>query len=380
MGIRFERGHKRATNGPLIFFSLLRDEIFAEEIRSAFVSGLSFYAYRFPGDSMMTYGSSEEYIEGIGEPGFVIGRFNPSLPVITIPYKRSAKCQEVISDNREPRGENQDPYAKGSEHRYEMPLVSTTYEEYSHEVEDIVGAIRKGKGEKVVAARVIVKEKEFDLAEKFYDLCQKFPDAFIFCFSTPATGCWMGATPELLLESREGVIHSMALAGTRPINTQGPWDEKNIEEQNIVTEYIVDIFRRNGFDPKVSHTFTKQAGSIEHICNLISAGCQDPNAKEERKGDIKKLIRDLSPTPALCGHPKSFALEMINKLENFDRGCYGGFCGSYRGDNDFTLNVVLRCASLTQQRCCVYVGGGITSQSHVSSEWNETQMKSKAFE
>ena len=87
MGIRFERNNRKATNGPLIFFSIVKDEAFVEEIRGAYISGLSFYAYRYPGDSMMSYGSSEGYVVGIETPGFVIGMFDPSKPFLTIPYK-----------------------------------------------------------------------------------------------------------------------------------------------------------------------------------------------------------------------------------------------------------------------------------------------------
>ena len=352
MGIRFERGNRKATNGPLIFFSILHDEFFEEEIRNAFYSGLSFYSYRFPGDSMFSYGSSEGYEEGLGKPGFVIGFFSPQLPFITIPYSG------VKTKNP-------------SESLYSMPQVSTPYSDYSMEVEDIINSLKEGKGDKVVAARVEVRDIETDVAEKFYELCEKFPDAFVFCFSTPATGCWIGASPELLLENQNGVLRSMALAGTRQAGVTDPWDHKNIEEQRIVTDYILACFRRNGLEPKAGDTFTKPTGKIEHLCTpvVVSAPSSSFN--------LENLVRDLSPTPALCGSPKQFALQEISRLEKFDRGCYGGFCGPFRSADDFHFQVVLRCATVAQQRLCIYVGGGITSHSEVASEWEETEMKIK---
>ena len=372
MGIRFERDSRRATNGPMIFFSILKDETFEEEIRSAFISGLSFYAYRFPNDTMMSYGSSEGYVEGLDTPGFAIGFFDSEKPIITIPYS-GIKSNEAIGS------------------LYTIPERSTTYDEYSREVEEIIKALEGKPASKIVAARVIVNDTVFDIAEKFYELCQRFPEAFVFCFSTPATGCWIGASPELLLESRNGQLRTMALAGTRVkskeegvstvFRTGGDplygWDEKNKEEQKIVADYIVDIFRQQGLKVTAEESFTKSAGKVEHICTPIFASLPESSGFSPICSDFRltELLRSLSPTPALCGNPKDFALEKIRELEHFDRGCYGGFCGPYHSPEEFTFNVIIRCAAVSQHRYGIYVGGGITSRSTVASEWLETQHK-----
>lgn len=350
MGIRYDRDSRRATNGPLIFFSMVKDPAFEMEINSAFLSGLSFYAYRGPDDSMMSFGSSEGYVEGLGIPGFVIGFFSPELPIITIPYSGVKKREKSNS-------------------LYTMPQSSTTFEEYSREVEQIITDIHQGEGQKVVAARVIVNEETMDVAEKFYELCDRFPEAFVFCFGTPATGCWIGASPELLLEGKEKELRTMALAGTRSAYSPAPWDIKNIEEQRYVADYILDVFQKSGLNSEEEETFTRVAGNIEHICTPIKCDLK------EKKICIPGLLRELSPTPALCGLPKEFGLREIARLENFERGCYGGFCGPYHSDSDFHFNVVLRCASVNEKRYCVYAGGGITAKSDVREEWAETEAK-----
>lgn len=382
MGIRFDKDTRRATNGPLIFFSLLRDENFAQEINSAFYQNLSFYAYRMPGDSMMTFGSSEGYVEGLGTPGFVIGMFSPQLPLITIPYKGSKRVETKVS-------------------YYSQPQVSTPFESYSKEVEGIISDLKSGKGEKVVAARVEIREEQTELADKFFELNERFPNAFVFCFSTPATGCWIGASPELLLKSENGYLETMSLAGTRrAAGDDTAWDAKNLEEQRIVTDYISGILKNNGLNPQIKGQYTKSYGDIEHICNEIAAplpsdytipgdlSSLDTNTPDNsyksdlNQGlsfDLEKFLRELYPTPALCGSPKDFAMQEIAKYESFDRGCYGGFCGPFRGIMDFHFNVVLRCASVSALRLCIYVGGGITKDSVISSEWTETQLKLRQF-
>lgn len=354
MGIRFDRDAKRATNGPVIFFSdAMSESAFAEEVRGAILSGLSFYSYRMPGDLMISFGSSEGYLTGIDTPGFVIGRFLPNLPYVTIPYKGAGRNAENDSS-------------------YKMPDKSTTFEEYSREVEEIQTFLKtQNHSGKVVASRVLVNDKDTDPAHLFFRLLRNFPSAFVFCFSTPATGCWIGASPELLLKGKDGWLETMALAGTREIGVEEQWDEKNIEEQWMVKDYIQDVFRNNGLKPIEGETFNKEAGLIEHICTPISAEIIPGNL------NLDKFLHELSPTPALCGLPKGEALKIIAKIEGFDRGCYGGFCGPYHSENDFYFNVVLRCASLTERKICWYAGGGITLKSTIASEWQETELKLK---
>ena len=353
MGIRYDRDTRRATNGPLIFFSdPSSKEALSEEIRGAIYTGLSFYCYRFPGSTMLSYGSSENYVEGLGTPGFVIGMFDSTLPFITIPYKGGKK--NVVEKNN-----------------YTMPEKTTSFEDYANEVEGIISDLKNYNKGKVVAARVIVEEKAIDLAELFFVCCEKFPEAMIFCYSTPATGCWIGASPELLLKGDEEGLATMALAGTRTAGKEEKWDDKNTEEQSIVTDYIINLLADYNLNPVIGETYNKKTGQIEHICTPIwSDSCKSDS-------ELKNLIKGLYPTPALCGSPKEFAIQEIHKYESFDRGCYGGFCGPFHSIKDFNFNVVLRCASVNERKCCYYAGGGITNKSSVEAEWNETALKFK---
>lgn len=351
MGIRYDSGIRRATNGPIIFFSdPSSQESFAEEIRGAIISNLSFYSYKKPGDLMISFGSSEGYLSGITEPGFVIAPFDPSKPYITIPYKGCRKDSVTLD-------------------HYKFPEVSTSYSDYKEEVEKVIEDLQAIRGGKVVASRVVIRDGYLDLAAQFYDFCNRFPDAFVFCFSTPSTGCWIGASPELLLESRDGYINSMALAGTRKAGVSEEWDEKNKEEQEIVVRYITEVFNGNGLNPIIGENYNKKTGTLEHICTPITFKI------EETVPDLEPLLKNLSPTPALCGSPKEFAFREIKKYEQFDRGCYGGFCGPYHSINDFSFNVVLRCAAVRENKYCIYAGGGITSMSNVETEWHETESK-----
>lgn len=354
MGIRFEYGARKATNGPMIFFSDPISEInLKEEIRGAIGSRLSFYAYRMPGDSLISFGSSEGIVEGIGQPGFVIAPFLPDDIPYTIPYSHVPRID----------------YGR----KYCFPDHSTTREEHQEEVnliKDTLSPLGKGK---TVATRVKIDYRSVDLGATFLSLAKAYPDAFIFCFATPATGAWIGATPELLLSVENGRLHTMALAGTMAADSEDSWDAKNIEEQRLVTEHILSTLSNHDIEATTSAPFSKYAGKIKHICTLIDA--ESVSTVFENPSGLQNLLSELSPTPAVCGSPKDTSLEIIRTSEKFPRAYYGGFCGPFHSERDFSFFVSLRCGQVEGDRYALYAGGGITLQSNPESEWIETEMK-----
>lgn len=353
MGISFELGSRKATNGPMIFFSDPVSEVnLRDEIRGAIESRLCFYAYRMPGDMMISFGSSEGVVEGFGKSGFVIAPFLPEDKIWTIPYAPTS------------RNKNQE--------QYPFPMVSTTYEDYANEIEVIRRFIGGFDNRKIVAARVKTDADKVDVASTFLSLLRAYPDAYVYCFSTPQTGCWIGATPELLLQKRASHLYSMALAGTRKADSQGEWDQKNLKEQQIVADYIEKCMSESGLTVKTGETLTRRAGKIEHLCTPIEAVA---NAEFNSADNLLHLLHKLAPTPATAGVPREAALEIITQSEKFQRAFYGGFCGPYRNTEEFTMFVILRCARVEAERYALFAGGGITSRSLPEREWEETDMK-----
>ena len=257
----------------MIFFSDPSAEVnLQDEIRGAISSRLSFYAYRRPGDMIVSFGSSENTVEGIGTPGFVIAPFDTSCEPITIPWQPVGNNETINTSH------------------YTFPVQSTTFPDYSDEINAIKEMLRKLGGGKTVASRVITIDDAYDVAATFSSLCRAYPSAFVFAFSTPQTGCWLGATPELLLNASGGDYHSMALAGTRPIGSETEWDIKNVEEQKMVADFIESCLERHGLSASLGTTFTQPAGGIEHICTPVSASI--PSDFDTSR--LSSLLQDLS--------------------------------------------------------------------------------------
>lgn len=297
--------------------------------------------------------------------GFVIAPFdNPDDGLMTIPY-------DILTPDFKFKPEISD-----------IP-ATTTREDYEEEVRMIIRALGENRG-KTVAARTIRIDTNINLEATFDCLCLAYPDAFVFMFSTPDTGTWIGASPELLLLKEGDFLKTMALAGTRPVSDEGEvWDEKNLGEQAMVTEFIIEILTKHCGAVTAGKTFTKKAGQIEHICTPISAYMSTSLIADEYEDSynnrLRQLLAELSPTPALCGTDRSRSLELIRDFERFSREMYGGFCGPNDIERGTAFFVNLRSAKVSTDSLCVYAGGGITTLSNPEEEWIETEMKSKTI-
>lgn len=82
----------------------------------------------------------------------------------------------------------------------------------------------------------------------------------------------MGATPEKLLKANGNVFETMALAGTQKDNNEKKLSgkEKEKDEQQFVTDFIVKRLREFTASVVVSEPYSLKAGSIWHIKTDIS--------------------------------------------------------------------------------------------------------------
>lgn len=318
---------------------------------------MNWFKYRLPNATEIVGGASPKLINGFGN-GFVVAPFsNPKEKTLTIPL-------DIIPGDS-------DIYPEDS------PISpSTPKDDYLNEVRSIIDALAGDRG-KTVAARTIRIDTSIDINKTFDALCAYYPEAFVFAFSTVKTGTWIGASPELLLRIDGNTLSTMALAGTRRSSSVGDWDDKNIEEQQLVVEFIAGCLEKNCGNVNIGNRFTKKAGGVEHLCTPISATLS--SATSNHTQEIADLLYKLSPTPALCGSDREMSLTLIDKLEKFPREMYGGFCGPNGINGSTAFFVTLRTAKCSRDAVCAYIGGGIMHNSNPETEWTETELKSKTI-
>ena len=246
-----------------------------------------------------------------------------------------------------------------------------------------IQAIKNNEFKKVVLSRKeTVDLANFDLALTFERLVQLYPSTFVYCFYHPKIGFWLGASPEQLLKAKDTVFETIALAGTQKDTglAETIWENKEKEEQQFVTDYIVAKLENVAEEVLVSRPYSVKAGSIWHIKTDIS-GTLNSNS------NLREVIALLHPTPAVCGLPKNDSKAFILKNENYDRTFYTGFLGELNSSSkpnsvQTDLFVNLRCMQIEPgskpgiAKAYLYMGCGITKDSIPEKEWEESVNKS----
>ncbi|MEQ9427073.1 MAG: isochorismate synthase [Cyclobacteriaceae bacterium] len=256
----------------------------------------------------------------------------------------------------------------------------TSKDEFVSNVKSGIEQIRDGVFKKVVLSRTKPLElsASFDLIEKFNALCDAYPGAFVNLVSLPTIGTWLGATPELLVsQNKQGIFKTVSLAGTQKaeantVPLEIGWTQKEIEEQAYVGRYIIDCFKKirlREFDEEGPKT--TKAANLYHLKSEYRVDTKAVNFPQL----ASVMLELLHPTSAVCGMPKTPALEFILDIERHDRSFYAGFLGPVNVNQESHIYVNLRCMQLFKSMAVLYAGAGITEHSKPEKEWLETDMK-----
>lgn len=246
-------------------------------------------------------------------------------------------------------------------------------------VERGIEAVKENKLEKVVPARTktIDIPEDFNLACTLLSLMNSYPNALINFFHIPHLGTWMGASPEVLIETKGDIFYTMSLAGTQKATGDNPlksvaWTQKEIEEQALVSRYIVSCFKKIRLREYEEHgPKTVVAGDLLHLKTDFRIDMEATGFPE--LGSI--MLNLLHPTSAVCGMPRKEAHDFLQEYEDFDRSFYAGFLGPVNVQGQTSVFVNLRTASLFSNKAVLYSGAGVTEDSVPEKEWEETEYK-----
>lgn len=277
-------------------------------------------------------------------------------------------------------------YIPATHHRiYEQPKVIPVLENKQElsldNKEDFIASVQKSKRiissgnlEKVVMSSTFTVNKSINPLDVFYRITSKNTHAFVYYWSHPETGSWIGATPERFVHLTDNKLTTMALAGTLPLEASvNDWSEKEYHEQDLVTQSIVSSLSK--VVPRdtvvVGKLETMQAGNVQHLCTPIYMSTNQIS--------LSKVIALLHPTPAVGGFPSDRAIEFIKATESYQREYYTGILGPFEGKTKADLYVNLRCGKITKSRVKIFAGAGITEGSSPEKEWDEICRKAEVF-
>lgn len=352
-----------------------------DEICQAKKGSFPFALYRIPQndqvEAIIQNDHRLHYTRDFQESGFVMAPFNVANDAVLFSEENSKRfsCRFLPEEFSE--------FEVSADLKKNF-LEAKAKENHVRLVSKGIAGIKKGDFEKVVLSRSeAVPLDDFEISGLFRRMLASYPSAFVYIWFHPEIGVWGGASPETLLKTQGKEFRTMSLAGTQKYNgsLEVSWGKKEIREQQIVTEHIVEAME--GIALNIGKTYSKKAGNLLHLCNDI-VGRLDVEIS------LSELIAKLHPTAAVCGFPKDEVKEFILKHEGYDRSYYTGFIGelnrrsSLNKDMDLRshLFVNLRCMEILESpslKAILYVGGGITAASVPELEWEETTQKSRVM-
>ncbi|MGJ0289774.1 aminodeoxychorismate synthase component I [Aliarcobacter cryaerophilus] len=204
----------------------------------------------------------------------------------------------------------------------------------------------------------------YEVSSSLLKLRVKLDDLDFVCFS-----------PEKFIDIKDNKIYTYPMKGTIDTNLT---DAKNIllNSKKELAEHtmVVDLLRNdlgkvaNNIKVEEFRKFSKISTKDRELfqtSSIISGDLQ--NNWQEKIGDI---LSNILPAGSITGTPKKSTIEILNNIENYDRGFYSGIFGIFDGINLQSF-VLIRFIENINNELFYKSGGGITSDSTAKEEYEE---------
>ncbi len=261
-----------------------------------------------------------------------------------------------------------------------------TPEGYQDVVRAGLAAIASGEVSKVVLARDLVGSVPpgADLRRLVRALGAAYPDTWVF-----AVGGLIGASPETLVTVSGGTVTARVLAGTIGRGIDAAADTaasvalatsaKDLDEHRYAVQSVLAALRpHTGALVAEEQPFMLKLPNVWHLAT-------DVEGTLENGASALDLVQVLHPTAAVAGTPTDAALDLIRRLEPFDRGRYAGPVGWIDQHGDGEWAIALRCAQFDLGAIpadgtdnipfTAHAGAGIVAGSDPEAEMLETRVK-----
>ena len=327
---------------------------------------IAFSIWRFPNTDELTAILSDTFTDQkqcdlTNDRGFCISSFNNEgkyillKPKVELQISLSGKTIKVVANDEQLIGtKDLKKLITNTSSLLEENVISSSFEQtnkihFTQTVQSVIDKIKASKFDKVVISKF--KEEAISNDEipfLFKKLYEDYPSAFCYLTHIPNNGIWIGASPETLLSySRESIFKTVALAGTQDGTgielKEAVWRQKEIEEQALVSRYIMNCFktiRLREFTEKGPKTI--KAGSLLHLISEFEVDNKETNIDKLPQ----TMLELLHPTSAVCGMPLKAAKQFIQEEEKYDREFYTGFLGPVNFNDSTKLFVNLRCGKI----------------------------------
>jgi menaquinone-specific isochorismate synthase len=334
---------------------------------------------QLPGTGLVAFGSfvfdpRSERESILRVPGTIVGRHSGRAWVTRLAF-------DDTPDEPEPELPPRSPF--GPHWSATLGPGRQTAEAYQDAVRRGVEAIVAGEVGKVVLARDITGTLPAgsDLRRLVRSLHEGYPDCWIF-----AVDGLIGASPETLVTVSGGTVTARVLAGTVARGADADADAaaslalsestKDQEEHRFAVQSVLTALRpHTSALAAAEQPFTLKLPNVWHLATDVEGVLSEAASSLD-------LVGVLHPTAAVAGTPTDVAIDVIRRLEPFDRGRYAGAVGWIGASGDGEWAIALRCAQIDRAEpssptapITAYAGAGIVADSVPESELLETRVK-----
>ncbi len=305
----------------------------------------------------------------------------------TVIGRRDDRCWVTqirdVSDPESPTDALPAPVGYGPHWSATLGPGSLTPEGYQAAVRAGLDAISSGTVSKVVLARDLVGSipAGSDLRRLVRALASAYPDTWTY-----AVDGLIGASPETLVTVSGGTVTARVLAGTSARGADPDADTaasvalatsaKDLDEHQYAVQSVLTALR-----PHTSALVAQEQPFMLKLPNVWHLAT-DVEGTLENGDSALDLVGALHPTAAVAGTPTPAAIELIRRLEPFDRGRYAGPVGWIDAHGNGEWAIALRGAqfdltatSADRITFAAHAGAGIVAGSDPETEMLETRIK-----
>jgi para-aminobenzoate synthetase component 1 len=199
---------------------------------------------------------------------------------------------------------------------------------------------------------------------------------------------WLiSASPERFIKKNGDKLISQPIKGTARRNGDLMEDEKvknellTSEKERAENIMITDLVRND-----LSKVATRNSVHVDELCGLYSFAqvfqlITTISCDLRKQVDFIQIINALFPMGSMTGAPKFRSMEIIDDLEDFQRGLFSGSVGYISPEGDFDFNVVIRSIFYDEknEEILIAAGSAITLKSNSEDEYNECLLKANAM-
>jgi len=204
------------------------------------------------------------------------------------------------------------------------------------------------------------------------------------CVDLPGGGCLVSMSPELFLRvSHDGRIATRPIKGTRSADVPA---RELLESTKDCAELamIVDLMRNDlGRVAEIGSVEVAQSRVLE-THRTVHHGVAEIRARLRNDVSWMDVLRATFPPGSVTGAPKVRAMQIIQELEETERGFYCGGIGFISASGNAALSVAIRTAQLgaadadNARALAYHAGCGIVIESELAAEVAETHTKARA--